>query len=56
MHLDMFHNPLPQFDIPSYSIHVDRGMHISFHDAAISRHLVLTTSHVGITPGTPTSP
>jgi hypothetical protein len=56
MHLDMFHNPLPQFDIPSYSVHVDCGVHISFHDAVISCQLVLITSHIGSTPGTPTSP
>jgi hypothetical protein len=24
----MFHNPLPWFDLPSYSVHVDRGVHI----------------------------
>jgi hypothetical protein len=54
-HLNMFHNPLPWFDVPSYSIHVDRSAHVSFQDAAISRQLVLSTSHVGSTPGTPTS-
>ncbi len=55
-HLDMFHNPLQQFDVPSYSIHVDRGTHVSFHDAAMSHQLVLTTSHVGGALGTPPSP
>jgi hypothetical protein len=55
-HLNMFHNPLPQCDVPSYLIHVDRGMHVSFHDAATSCQLVLTTSHVGGAPGTPPSP
>jgi hypothetical protein len=25
----MFHNPLPQFDLPSYSIHVDRSVHVA---------------------------
>ncbi len=54
-HLDMFHNPLPQSNVPSYSIHVDLGVHVSFHDAAISCQLVLTTSHVGGAPGTPPS-
>jgi hypothetical protein len=56
MHLDMFHKSLPQFDVPSYSVHVDRGAPISFHDTAISCQLVLTTSHIGSTLGTPTSP
>ncbi len=29
-HCDMFHNPLPHFDVPSYSTHVDRRAHVSF--------------------------
>ncbi len=28
-HCNMFHNPLPCFDVPSYSIHVDCGAHES---------------------------
>jgi hypothetical protein len=55
-HLNMFHNPLPQFDVPLYSIHVDCGAHVSFHNAAISCQLVLSTSYIGSTPGTSTSP
>jgi hypothetical protein len=54
-YLNMFHNPLPWFDVPSYSIHIDHGVHVSFHNAAISRQLVLSTSHAGSTPGTLTS-
>ncbi len=38
-------NPLPHFDVPSYSIHVDRGAHIQFHNAALTRQLILATSH-----------
>jgi hypothetical protein len=27
-----FNNPIPRFDLPSYSIHVERGTHIAFCD------------------------
>jgi hypothetical protein len=54
-HLDMFYNALPQFNVPSYSIHVDRGVHVTFHNAAISRQLILATSQAGATPGAPAS-
>jgi hypothetical protein len=50
-HCNMFHNPLPRFDVPSYSIHVDRGAHILFHDAAITRQLISTASHAPAPPG-----
>ena len=30
----MFVNPLPRFDLPSYSIHVDPGIHVSYQDPA----------------------
>ena len=29
-HSSMFSNPLPSTEIPSYSIHVDRGVHVSY--------------------------
>ncbi len=29
-----YQNPLPQFDLPSYSIHVDCGIHSAFWDRA----------------------
>ncbi len=54
LHLDMFHNPFPHFNVPSYSIHIDWGMHVWFHDAALSRQLVLVASHATDSPGTPT--
>jgi hypothetical protein len=53
-HLDMFLNPIPPFDVPSYSIHVDRCAHVHFHDAATSRQLILAASPDHTTPGTPT--
>ncbi len=53
-HLDMFHNPIPPFDVPSYSIHVDRCAHVHFHDTATSRQLILAASPDHTTPGTST--
>jgi hypothetical protein len=53
-HLDMFHNPIPPFDVPSYSIHVDRCAHVQFYNAAISRQLILATSQDTDSPGLPT--
>ena len=50
-HCHMFHNPLPHFDVPSYSIHVDHGAHVLFHDAAITRQLISTASHASEPPG-----
>ncbi len=55
-HLTMFHNPLLRFNVPLYSILVDRSANVSFQDAAISCQLVLSTSHAGTTPSTLTSP
>ncbi len=55
-HCNMFHNPLPRFDIPSYSIHVDRGAHVLFHDTAIACQLFLTASHASDTSGLPLQP
>ena len=50
-HLDMFHNPHPRFDVPSYSMHVHRGAHVHFHNATLSHQLVLAASHATDTPG-----
>ena len=47
----MFHNPLPRFDVPSYSIHVDCGAHVSFHDAAIANQLLILGTLSVDTPG-----
>ncbi len=55
-HLDMFHSALLQFDVPSYSIHIEHGVHVTFHNAAISCQLILATSQAGATPGAPASP
>ena len=35
-HTDMFHNPIPLVEIPTYSVHVDTCAHTTFHNTAIS--------------------
>jgi hypothetical protein len=55
-HCNMFHNQLPRFDIPSYSIHVDRRAHVLFHDTAIARQLISMASHASDTSGLPLPP
>jgi hypothetical protein len=40
-HISMFNkNPLPKFDVPTYSIHVDRGAHVTYHDKALCDLLI----------------
>jgi hypothetical protein len=34
-HQSMFSNPLPRFDVPTYSIHVNHGAHVTFQDQAL---------------------
>jgi hypothetical protein len=53
-HLDMFHNPIPPFDVLTYSIHIDRFAHVQFHDATISCQLILAASADKPAPGMPT--
>jgi hypothetical protein len=43
-HTSMFANPLPRFDVPTYSIHVDRGAHVAFHDQALCDILLFEAS------------
>jgi hypothetical protein len=38
-HCDLYHNPLPCFDVPTYSVHVDAGAHTTFYSAALSNVL-----------------
>ena len=40
LHSSMFCNPVPSFDVATYSIHCDRGAHVSVHIAAASDALV----------------
>jgi hypothetical protein len=34
-HSSMFQNPLPTFNVPTYSIHVDQGAHVKYHNKAL---------------------
>ena len=43
----MFHNPTPRFDLPSYSIHVNRGVHIVFNNDAYAAALLSAASPSG---------
>jgi hypothetical protein len=45
----MFQNPLPAFDVPTYSIHVDRGAHVTYHNQALTNVLCFEASQ---TPNT----
>ncbi len=38
-HCDLFHNPLPSFDVPTYSVHIDAGAHTTFVCATLSSEL-----------------
>jgi len=46
----LYQNPLPRFDLPSYSIHVDRGIHSTFYDQANADNLPIAATIVFI-PG-----
>ena len=43
-HTDMFQNPIPSLDVPTYSIHVDRGAHTQFHDRHHCQSLLYSAS------------
>ena len=38
-HCDLFHNPLPSFDVPTYSVHIDAGAHTTFFCATLPSEL-----------------
>ncbi len=43
-HAFMFHNPLPKFDVPTYSIHVNCGAHVMYHNKALCDLLLFKAS------------
>jgi hypothetical protein len=45
-HSSMFQNPLPTFDVPTYSIHVNQGAHVSYHDKALNDTLCFDASQM----------
>jgi hypothetical protein len=44
-HVSMFQNSIPSFDVPTYSIHVDHGAHVSYHDQTHCNILRIEASH-----------
>jgi hypothetical protein len=48
-HSSMFNNPVPRFDVPTYSIHCDRGAHVTFHDKPTCAILMLEHSRTSDT-------
>jgi hypothetical protein len=50
-HSDMFHNQIPRFDVPTYSIHVDCGAHISCFCAIRANELIQSAKHAVQSPG-----
>ncbi len=36
----MFNNPVPRFDVPTYSVYCNRGAHVTFHDNATCTNLI----------------
>jgi hypothetical protein len=49
-HCDLFHNPLPRFDVPTYSVHVDAGAHTTFYSTALSGDLISSAQRTLHTP------
>jgi hypothetical protein len=50
-HSNMFHNPIPHFDVPTYSIHVNRGAHTSSFCAFQANDLVQLAKRDDQSPG-----
>jgi hypothetical protein len=50
-HLDMFHNQILRFDVPTYSIHVDCGAHISCFCAIQANELIQSAKRAVQSPG-----
>ena len=44
-HVSMFQNPIPSFNVPTYSIHVDCGAHVSYHDQTLNDNICIEASH-----------
>ena len=50
-HLDMFQNPVPSLNVPTYSIHVDRGAHTQIHDKHHCLSLIYEASNASAPTG-----
>lgn len=51
-HTSQFSNLLPRFDLPSYSIHVDPGVHLALHNPTLAAALC-TAASIDSTPVLP---
>jgi hypothetical protein len=49
LHSSMFCNPIPSFNVTTYSIHCDCGAHVSVHIAAVCDTLLYEKSHTSDT-------
>ena len=45
----MFSNPIPSFNVATYFVHCDRGVHVSIHLAAASESLIYEQLHMSDT-------
>jgi hypothetical protein len=45
-HTSMFNNILPNFDVSTYLIHVDRGAHMTYHNKALCNLLLFEASRM----------
>ncbi len=48
-HSLMFNNSVPHFDVPTYSVHCDRGAHVTFHNDSTCAILILKHSRTSET-------
>ncbi len=48
-HSSMFNDPVPRFDVPTYSIHCNRGAHVTFHNETTCAILMLEHSRTSDT-------
>ena len=51
-HTSQFSNSLPRFDLPSYSIHIDLGVHVVVHNPTLAAALC-TAASIDTTPVLP---
>jgi hypothetical protein len=49
-HCNLYHNPIPRFDVPTYSVHVDASAHTSFYSAVLASVLSSSAQREHHTP------
>ena len=49
-HCNLYHNPIPRFVVPTYSVHVDAGAHTSFYSAVLASVLSSSAQREHHTP------